>query len=225
MYFHLIILISSFGLTYFLLRKYRRNNGINSNQIFDIYIYSFFLFFVFYKYGTVIFNLPQYLKNPTAIFWIAAGQIEAVFWGLIVVYFFLLIYLKKKKLLNFSFIEYLTLQTLITLLIYLPFIPQYGKNTTMPWGISLPEGRFLYHPLHLYETLLIFFILVIHYFLKDRWHRLVYSYIGLGVGLMIISFFEYTLQKIFLFSILQWISLISLLNGVFLIKIKKDIGI
>jgi hypothetical protein len=97
------------------------------------------------------------------------------------------------------------------------FVWQYGSPTSLPWGISIQNPEFKYHPVNVYRFLVSFPMML--WLLRNgqllgsgKWLSITLTYYGMG--LMVVSFFNNKTNFVFGLSIEQIVYLAAMSLGV-----------
>jgi len=101
---------------------------------------------------------------------------------------------------------------------------EYGTLTDMPWGITLTDPRFQYHPLHLYAGMIGMGVALYAWFARSgRWGTGTIArdvYTGLGLGWFMVTLFQ-RVEVTFLLSTEQWLFLALAATGMMMPYIAR----
>ncbi|OEF99328.1 hypothetical protein BHF71_01685 [Vulcanibacillus modesticaldus] len=221
----LLVLFVGLSVAVFITEKIARKKQLAKDEWTNIIFTLSLVFLIFYKFGWVIFDIKSVLKNPASLIW-TTGSPTTILISTVVSALVFLYLIKKHKYPLFTILDLSWLTIAITLFLYNLFIVDYGKVTDLFFGIALQEGsKFNYHPINWYRVLWVGILLIVRF---TKWSdlnyaKLLYLYILLGLGLLLISIFDISFNLVFGFTFNQWafLALITL-GGVGLIKTSVD---
>lgn len=184
-------------------------------KIKDIYLNVILIPITVWKFGPAVFHPIMFLKQPFSLLYFSGNNLYlSVGILLSVVYIF---YRSRRDNIDLLVIlDYIFLALMLFVMVSNLLLWKYGLPTSMPWGISIDNPDFKYHPINIYNLIM---VLVIFTWFKLKSIELgkgIYfskGLIGLGIGKMIISYFSFE-KPVFLFlSLNQWLFLVLLLVG------------
>ncbi len=189
----------------------------------DILFTSMMLYIVVWKFSTLLFHPTLLFNNPGSILFGNGGSIGMVLGG-IVALIYIFITEKKKKIPYLVFTDLLFYWLLITITAYWFIVPDFGKLTSLPWGVSVNDATYIYHPLNMYRFIIGLCLLI---YLSTKKIPLgsgvisIMLLISLGIGLLFISSFQYHSHTYFGLAFVQWFYLVLIIFGFFLRYFKK----
>ncbi|TCS83509.1 prolipoprotein diacylglyceryl transferase family protein [Tepidibacillus fermentans] len=190
----------------------------------DFVFTSVLIVLVIYKFGWIMFDLKRVIQNPQAIIWTSGTN--ASFWlGILVAGFYFFLKVRKERFSWIDILQFLWLTFTITLFFYSFLVKDYGKATNFFLSIQADDqSRIHYHPVNIYRSLWLGFFLLLFYFWRKEitYTRLMFLYIGLGFGLLIISIFDVSMNLVFGLTLEQWRNFILACIGIIGMLKKKE---
>lgn len=174
----------------------------------DFVLTHLLVFLVVYKFGWIIFDLKEVIKNPSQILWISSPSLTM---ALAVTLIFFFYKMRKTNYSLFEILDNLYISIIIILLTYSLVIIDYGKVTDYIFGIYIDgESDYKYHPVNWYKSALAIALISLRYKWRTKLDlvRLIELYILLGGGLLLISIFDIQPKLFYGFSLEQWVYII-----------------
>ncbi len=228
-----LVYLFGFLLTFFVLRKYRKELGLSEEKVYDLLFYLFIGLVLGARVFHFVFSEPYILiSDPLELFRIWNGGMS-FFGSLTGVILMSYIFCKRNNINFFRLGDILVFPTTIAL--FFGRIANFinaeliGRITEVSWCVIFPTYSQCRHPYQIYAAishLILFFILIFIWRLKERkkWKDgLVFmSFIIFYSLLRIITDFFREDPRLFGFTIWQYISFIFLLIGIYLFKKLKS---
>lgn len=185
----------------------------NRKRYLDTLFTSMMIAVLVWRFGPVLAQPMNLFGNPfTALLLVRGSSLSGLIGAIIACIYF--IYKIQRLSLEFSrAFDYLSLGFIGFLLINNSFMWKYGLRTTLPWGISIANNKFHYHPLNIYNLLVLAMIIAWIVFKKLKIGSGFISstiLIIYGIGNMIISYLAPQHVLILGLSVQQFIDLILL---------------
>jgi prolipoprotein diacylglyceryltransferase len=203
-------------LGYFVMKKRLDGTSFPHQAILDLFTTAIMIVVILWKLGPFIFAPSQLWDSPLSILFVT-GTAKHLWLGVIIALVYT--YIKTKRVgIPFTVVLDLLPYGFLTLsVIYHLFIWQYGSPASIPWGISIQDSPYTYHPINLYEVLVSLSLLL------WLWTRskanlgqgLIFSSFltFYGAGQMVVSFFEPQTATLLGLPIEQWVYLSMLIIG------------
>ncbi|NEW08604.1 hypothetical protein GK047_21650 [Paenibacillus sp. SYP-B3998] len=218
----LLLFIAGF-FSYFLLTRYFfRESTFNTTSVLDKTLNAIFIIFFSWKLSPILSQPSILWKNPLSVI-IMSGSELGIWIGLSIVFIYLYRELKRLQISYLFYFDFLSVGLLMVIFIYQWLGWRYGSLTSLPWGISIEDPSFKYHPLNIYVLFATLPMLIFAYINKKKlgdgklFINVLTSYM---VGLMLITLFKGKTNFVLGLSKEQLIYLILILIGVILANIK-----
>lgn len=200
--YHILVIIIALIVSYTLLKL--RLKKMNSSNYADIYMNAMLIWGVFWKFGSILWNLDLFIKTPSSILFLA-GTEKTLWFGFLLACLYILIKFRKNKTHLWEFLDVLFIPVLSFLAIYHLLIFQYGYETKIWWGIHISSTNYKYQSVNFYYFFLDLFLLIWFFIKRNRRYE---SSLILSRGLMlygVIAFFiSLTIaQRIFILGLSQ----------------------
>lgn len=160
---------------------------------------ALFIVFLIWKLSP-LFLSPSLLREPP-LYWITVPGTSAGWWiGIAIAALYVYLNLKKRGASWSFFGDLLAFGCVISVFVYNLLGWQHGTPTTLPWGISIENPEYKYHPVNIYR-LLITLPMLVWFWRYDRllgtgqWLSNSLTYYGMG--LMVVSFFSGKTEVLF----------------------------
>jgi len=218
-----LVLMIGFVIAIFITERLAKKKGWEKERWSDLMITLIVSFLFVYKFGWAIFDLKRVIANPASLFW-TSGNAMTIFLAVLatVIVFWLKWRKNRYPVVDLLDLSWITLT--VTFFIYQLFIMDYGKTTNFITGVSInEESSYLYHPVNWYKAIWIGILLIIRYRQKENISlvKIMYYYILLGIGLLFITLFDFSIHLILGFAIEQWIYVIVILLSSAVLVMKK----
>lgn len=220
----LLLIIIGISMSYVVLYQ-NRNWKFTIEPWTEILLNGFVIYILIWKFSYILLDPLGILHQPKLLL-LANGGLMGLILGalgsLIGMYYF-----ARKK--GFPFPLFLDLSTywvLLSFTTYWLIVRSYGLPTSVPWGISFEESMVTYHPIHFYQALIGFSILL--FLLKIKKISFGeglftgYSLLLTGLGLLFMSNFAFHSQVLSGLAPLQWFYLSLLLIGIVFIASRHS---
>ncbi|HEY0828988.1 MAG TPA: prolipoprotein diacylglyceryl transferase family protein [Bacilli bacterium] len=214
------LLLAVSGLMGYLVMQRRiKQSYYRDKPILDRFSTGLMIVFFVWKFSPVLFTPSILWENPLGLLTMT-GSINGTLLGIAAAILYTNRWLRRMKVPRLFFADLLSLGTVVMLFVYNLLGWQYGTITTLPWGVSIEDLDYKYHPVNVY-LLLITLPMLIWLWRKSltllgtgsmAMNVLIYY----GMGLMLVSFFK---QKTSLFVGLsgeQILYLLMMFFGLFL---------
>lgn len=168
-----------------------------------------------WKFGPIIVQPYNLIKHPLLVLFTRGTLPYWVIGSLLAILYFLYS-IRKNKLDVFRVLDYLTFGALVFLIINNLFQWKYGIRTHLPWGISIHSSEYTYHPINVYNLILVGLIivwLIIKRYPLGSGNHFSSFLLTYGIGSMAITFFNYEHPIFMELSIYQWINLVIIVIG------------
>lgn len=201
----LLVLIIGLIISTFFSEKLARNRGWEKDKWSDLIISLTLAFILIYKFGWAIFDLKRVIQNPALLIW-SSGSTSSIILAVIVMVGIFLFKYRKERYPLIDVLDFVWMTIVITLFTYNLFIMDYGKTTNFITGIKIDgNSNFLYHPVNWYRTVWLGILLLIRFFVWKEMNksRLMYLFILLGFGLLLISVFDISVNLVYGFTVAQ----------------------
>ncbi len=174
---------------------------------------------LFWRFGACFFNPESFIKHPN-LFLQSYGSQREVRTGILAAVIYLIYKNHRTPLKPNILMDIAFLSLLVIFLVKNLFITQYGIRTSLPWGISLSDPTYAYHPVNTYRLLLIAFMLM--FLWRKRFvigeGKITMSVLFIwGFGNMAISNLEPHQISFLFLSSLQWIYFMCMVLGAILL--------
>lgn len=206
----LIIIETVFGyITISFLMK--RNQEKQRKVMIDLLFTTVMIPPLVWKFGPMVIQPYHLISHPILMLIVTRGT--TLYWiigsFLAIVYFSYGIW--RYKINVFSLLDYFTFVSLASLILNNMLQWKYGLRTHLPWGISIHSSKFSYHPINIYNLIVLGLIII--WLIKKRYpmgSSFLFSnfLLGYGIGNMVVTFFSYNQLVLLEFSVQQWIDLI-----------------
>lgn len=220
-----LILFAGLLIAVFITEKIARKRNWEKEKWSDLLLILFLSFLIVYKFGWILFDLKRVIQNPGIIIW-TSGSTSSLWLAFILSALVLIYKIKKERYPIYDFFELSWLTLTITLFLYYLFIMDYGKVTSFIFGVSLEgESSYLYHPVNWYKAFWLALLLIIRFGIWSKLdeNHLMLLYVAFGMGLLIISIFDVSMQLYFGLTVEQWFFLIiALIGGIGLLRKKRN---
>lgn len=205
-------------LSYFLFRKKDQNT---TQILMNIVI----IIALFWRFGSFLFNPGEYLNKPM-LFIQAYGGRREIITGIIVSIFYLMIKNNRSSAKVGTLLDIAVLGSLVILAVKNLLVPEFGIETSLPWGVSISNPAYIYHPINDYRLIWIVSILILLWKLRFSIGQGKYFAYGLffwGLGNMLISNLLPKQNLLLLLSTNQWVYFLGMLIGVMTVyKVKRS---
>lgn len=211
----LILGISGVSAFYLVQYKFKRSDE-KEKPLLDKFSNAVFIIFLVWKLSPLIHNPILLWESPIAIL-LLPGTEMGLWIGLAVAAWYMHRALLKLRISHLFFADLLSLGIVTFFMVRSVLGWQYGRVTQLPWGISIENPEFAYHPINVYLL-----VISIPMFIW-LWHR-IQSQLGsgkllqnfliyFGMGLMLVSFFKQTTDWLFGLSMEQVVYFAMMIIG------------
>ena len=203
--------------------KWKKTQYVHQ-PILDLLFNGLMIIFFTWKLSSVLFTPSLLWKQPLSLLF-SSGSLNGLLLGLLFAIIYMELKLRSYKFPRWILLDLLPYGICIMILVFSLFSWQYGSLTTLPWGISIENPDFKYHPINIY------LVIVTLLMLGWLWKRDV-SILGSGVlffdfltfygmGLMMISIFKTQINIVYGISEEQFLYLLMMIIGRILMLIHK----
>lgn len=175
---------------------------VEMQSIMDVTLTAVNIVALFWKFGTVLFKPSLLWENPMRIL-LMRGTMLHTSLGIAVALIYAMFKLKRLNVRFMRFADGVSYGVLTGFIVHALLIKQYGRPTSLPWGISLNDPSLQYHPIHVYVLLL---CLGVYVFLWTRRFQL-------GKGKVMQYFLTYVGLGLWAISMLDFGAGVVLFNG------------
>lgn len=207
---------------YFVMKYRFKKAGIADHSLFDLLPTALMLVVFVWKFSPLLFS-PAVRKTPLTVFFVS-GSTEGLWLGLAVAGVYLLMKSRAKPGEAWVLPDVMTYGVLVMVIVYSLLSWQYGAQTNLPWGISIRDPAFKYHPINVYRLVLSIPLLIWIWrkppglIGEGRLTADVLTYYG--IGLLLVSFFEQQVTPSVISG--EQIAFLSMsLSGIILHFVKK----
>ncbi|GIP33218.1 prolipoprotein diacylglyceryl transferase family protein [Paenibacillus sp. J2TS4] len=204
---------------YMLIRLKLKNAADQERQLPDLAANGMLIVILTWKFSPILFNPSILWTNPVSLLFIN-GSGRGIALGLALALVYLELKSRKQRLSRWYLLDLLSYWAGCIALIYFLFIWQYGTATSLPWGISISDPAFKYHPVNFYIVIL---LLPVYLWMWKQDHLLgtgkLFSNFAVffGIALFISTFFKSTPALWLGMSGDQWMAAGMTLIGLLLI--------
>ncbi len=188
----------------------------------DVFGNAILLAFVLWKLSPII-TQPDLLINPFVIL-VTPGTPNGLSIGILGAVIYGALTIQKKKLPWRKVLDALLFGSMCAIFIYSLTHWRYGTQTMMPWGISLSDSAYRYHPINVYQALLLGILIGRAYMKPYGIGKVAYTgIIGIGISTLAISLVMPKLASWYGLTASQWYSIILLGVGLwiyFIVNLK-----
>lgn len=214
----LLLLIGLITSTY-ISEKIAIKRGWQKGKWSDLVITLSFIFILIYKFGWVLFDLKRVINNPSSIFWITGSTTG---FAILVVLIVIAYKIYKEKLPVIDVLDFVLISFTFTYFLISLFVMDYGKITEFFTGVKIEaDSSNLYHPVNWYRSILLGVLLIFRFIIwknPDK-SKIFQLYIFLGLGLLLVSIFDISVDLIYGLTQEQWLYI--LLTTIGLLGITK----
>lgn len=164
-----------------------------ARSVLDVAVTAVIVTALFWKFGSLLFKPSIIWEKPMHIL-LMRGTLLHTSLGVAVAIIYVVYKLRRRHVRFMLFADSMPYGVLTGLAVYSLLIRDYGRPTSLPWGISMNDPSLLYHPLHLYVMLLAVLLLIFMWIRPLRigeGKALRYFLTFLGLGLWAISMLDY----------------------------------
>lgn len=138
-------------ISYWLMKFILKQSLFNEKKVLDVFFNGLMIIILVWKFGPLVIQ-PTLLQNPFNIFFVT-GTIEYIWAGMVLAVAYLFFKARKIRTPIRAFCDIFSFGFLSWWVFYSLLLPQYGDVTTMPWGISIENPNFHYHPINWYGAI------------------------------------------------------------------------
>jgi hypothetical protein len=177
---------------YMVMSKKLKATDHRNGPLLDQFTNGLLFVFLIWKLSPVIFQPSLLWTSPFSLLTMS-GSASGVWLGMIAAALYMERALRKMKIPRMVFLDLLSIGMVTAILVYSLLGWQYGAATTLPWGISIEDPKFKYHPINVYIFLITLPLLI--------WQWRTNS--SLGAGNMFIRFTTYYAMGLMLVSLFK----------------------
>ncbi len=188
------VLLAVSGLIgYFVMQRRIKQSCYRDQPILDKFSTGLMIVFFVWKFSPVLFTPSALWENPLGLLTMA-GSVTGMWLGIAAALLYIDRSLRRMQVPRLFFTDLLSLGIVVMLFVYNLLGWQYGTVTTLPWGISIENLEYKYHPVNAY-LLLVTLPIFIWLWRKNSsllgtGSMAVNVLIYYGMGLMLVSFFK-----------------------------------
>lgn len=209
-------------LGFIIMKQMMKKHRIPHEKLMDILTNSLLIILLTWKFAPAVLNPSWALHSPKAAL-LTVGSMKHAIVGCVFASGYVLWKRKREPFSLRVLLDLLPFGIGSTLIVYYFFNPVYGFQTELPWGMNVYDSKFLYHPLHLYEIMIMIILLVWLWVRKDKLgsgNYISYFLIGEGSARIILSFFYEQIPCLFGLSTGQWLGVMMISIGIFILPKK-----
>lgn len=157
----------------------------------DLVMTSVLFVGLIWKFGPALSHPMDLIRNPLVVLLTASGSSSSLILGCVVAIIYFLSRLQKRSLSFHRTLDYLAIGSLAYLTVT-NLTWKYGRETKLPWGISVHSSSYRYHPVNIYMLIVVLAIVGWIFLRKVRIGEGKIAADGLiifGIGSMIVSYF------------------------------------
>jgi hypothetical protein len=175
----------------------------------------FFIVVIFWRFGWIIFD-PSVIREAPQTLLVMSGSTREVWIGLIVGSVYAANASRRRGIPRRVWLDAGVLAGLCYAAIQSALDVEYGRVTSMPWGLRPAIDGFRYHPVHLYRAALL--AAAIFWLLRRPWrpgfgHYAAGGVLYYGVAVLAVSFFDREAPLLFMLTYDQIIAVTAILIG------------
>jgi prolipoprotein diacylglyceryltransferase len=199
---NMLIYIFSLILGLFMMRLRLWRTDYAPKTVFDLMLSNVLIVVLFWKLGTILFVPSLIWTKPLQIL-MMTGTWKEVLLGVLIACIYTFFKLKKMEMSFLVLLDLIPYGILAAVICRSLFSWQYGSPTNLPWGISLTEPEYQYHPINIY-LLLLSAPLILWLWrgtLKLGKGKIIQEFLMYyGIGLWVISLFKVRSEGMFILS-------------------------
>ncbi|KYG34751.1 prolipoprotein diacylglyceryl transferase family protein [Bacillus gaemokensis] len=205
----------------FMKLKLRKHN-IPYEKMMDAVTNGFFIIILTWKFAPAILNPGWAVQSPWQAL-LAVGSIKHLIIGCFIASGYMI---WKSKTTHFSLsvlLDVLPLGIASIIIFYFLFHQHVGMRTTVPWGIKIYESKFLYHPIFMYEIIIV--LCITGWLWKENTRLGTRKYISYfliieGISHIFISLISEQIPLLFGLSVQQLLTFVVISTGILLFPKK-----
>lgn len=211
-----ITYLLSFLVGFFIMKLRLNRTQYASPAFVDLLMNNLLILALFWKFGTLLFEPSIVWRKPLHIL-AMRGDWKELLLGVVVAFIYSRYKLRKLNIPMAALFELIPFGILSASMLQSILIWNYGKPTSMFWGISLNAPELNYHPIHGYVFLLSAVMFIWLWHKAARGGKVLQDFlIYYGIGMWIITYFKLSQPLIWLFSSDQLLyTLMIVLGAVF----------
>ncbi|WP_154665915.1 hypothetical protein [Paenibacillus pinihumi] len=195
-----------------------KRSSWSGRPVLDPLFNAVLIYFLVWKLSPLVLS-PSILKEPPMYWLMVSGNAAGGWTGFVIGVIYLGRAWRKLDVPWKLTLDLLALGGIAAMLIYSLLGWKYGTATSLPWGISIEDPAFAYHPVNVYRLLVIMpmFIWLWRrrvWFGTGKWISNALTY--LGMGLTIVSFFNVKTKWLLGLSGEQFVYVMMMVLGVIL---------
>jgi hypothetical protein len=191
--FNLLLFVAFSVVGYFIMKMRINSSPYDQLPVLDIVVHAAFIGLVVWKFSPLFFSPAILWENPFILLYMSPS-VESGWLGLIVAVIYMEVKCRKIPGARLVLLDLLPFGISTMMLIYSLLFWDYGTPTALPWGISIGNPEYKYHPIHVYKFLIAVTCLVsISYKGTSRFGTgkiFADAVIIWGIGLFIVSLFQ-----------------------------------
>ncbi|MBJ6362535.1 prolipoprotein diacylglyceryl transferase family protein [Paenibacillus sp. GCM10012307] len=137
---------------YFAMQRLIKSSHFADRSILDKLVNSFMIVLLVWKFSPLLFS-PSILWNDPYRLITMAGSPIGLWVGVTVAVLYMFKSMRRMKVPVVFVLDLLAIGLVISVLVYSLIRWQYGLATSLPWGISIENPQFKYHPINVYIVL------------------------------------------------------------------------
>lgn len=193
----------------------KRSEKNERRNILDMFVTAIFIPIIVWKFGPAIFHPVMIIQQPLSVLFFA-GTKRYIIVGSVLAFLYVWYRSRKVNISLLRVMEFFIIGFLVYTLVSNLFIWEYGLPTSLPWGISAENKNYQYHPINVYNLVIILVIFIRFGFKKYQIGKgkiLSEFLIAFGVGKMVVSYFSYQSASFLVLSSGQWLFLAFIVIG------------
>ncbi|TLS50017.1 prolipoprotein diacylglyceryl transferase [Paenibacillus antri] len=208
------------------LKVFAKRKGLWDQRISDLIFQALFIVIIAWKVSPIVTNFPEIMRSPVS-FLIIPGTREGLWLGFFISAMYVMRGLRKQNMNGWLFADLVVLGLIASITVFNVLGWRYGVQTSLPWGITITDRAYRYHPINVYMIIASFTVLI--WTLKRPLSKIGQGIVAadamllLGVGMFIVSFFQPELFQFFGLSLTQWVALSFAILGVALSGVRQRV--
>ncbi|MEW9700980.1 hypothetical protein [Paenibacillus sp. SI8] len=202
-------------------KQARSQQSENQSPIHEIIWGGAIIVVLTWKFGSILTQPSLLWTQPTKLLLITGSRTELLL-GLLFAVMYGFYQIRKRRLAPILLLDALACGMTAAWFVFNALVPEYGRSTTLPWGIGIEGTMSRFHPYHMYLALLLIPLLIWQQFIQPRSQLLgsgvllKQSLLVAGAAGMIASFFADSVPTAIYLSWPQLLYLFMLIVGMLL---------
>ena len=213
-----VLLALSGGCGYIVIQWLLKRSEFRERPVLDTLLNTLFITFLIWKFSPVLFTPSLLWTHPLGLLTMS-GSLIGLWLGLAVAGWYMHRSLRRMNV-SWLFVgDLLSFGFPIILMVYSLLAWQYGSTTAVPWGISIQDPDYKYHPVNIY-TLIVTLPMLVWLWRKRNSLGIGYMFVNTfkyySMGLMMVTYFKSKTNSFTGLSREQWIYVLMMALGLLL---------